>query len=165
MRARRFIVGAVVAAGLASFSGAAAASPAPAISGAGVITLPQEYGDVAGDHVLFQLGAHGGPAPAGTFNVVHIDDAGGLYAHISGDITCVSVAGGIAVTSGVIRRAWFRDFPGSLVVGTAVAVTVADDGRNDALGFDFEFFEGSEIGPCEALPPVMRLARGNFTVR
>jgi hypothetical protein len=96
---------------------------------------------------------------------VHVDDAGGLYAHAVGDITCVSVSDGVAVTTGIIRQAWFRDFPGSLVVGTAVAITVADHGRNDALGFDFEFFEGREILPCEAVPPVIRLARGNFAIR
>ena len=65
-----------------------------------------------------------------------------------GDITCVSVSEGFAETTGIIRHAWFRDFPGSLVVDSAVAITVADNGRNDALGFDFEFFEGREILPC-----------------
>jgi hypothetical protein len=130
-----------------------------------MITLPQAYGDVAGDQVLFQLRAQGGQAPPGRFNVVHVDNAGGLYAHAVGDITCVSVSDGVAVTTGIIRHAWFRDFPGSLVVDTAVAITVADNGRNDALGFDFEFFEGREILPCEAVPSVIRLARGNFTIR
>ena len=165
MRVRRFLVGAAVAAGLVAFSGAAAASPAPFVSGAGMITLPPEYGDVAGDWVLFQLRAQGGQAPSGTFNVVHLDDAGGLYAHAVGDITCVSVSDGIAVTTGIIRHAWFRDFPGSLVVNTGVAITVADNGTSDALGFDFEFFEGREILPCEPLPPVIPLTRGGFAIR
>ena len=165
MRARRFFVGAAVAAGLASFSGAAVASPAPSISGAGMVSLPSEYGDVAGDQVLFQLRAQGGQAPSGTFNVVHIDDAGGVYAHVVGDITCVSASDGIAVTTGIIRHAWFRDFPGSLVVNTGVAITVADDGTSEALGFDFEFFEGREILPCEAMPPVIPVTRGRFTIR
>jgi len=165
MRTRRFLVGAAVVAGLGSFGGAAAASPGPSVSGAGIITLPPEYGDVAGDQVLFQLQAQGGQVPSGTFSVVHVDDAGGLYAHLVGDITCVSVSDGVAVTTGIIRRAWFRDFPGSLVAGTAVAITVADNGRNDAIGFDFEFFDGREILPCEAVPPGIRIARGNFTIR
>ena len=165
MRARRFLAGAAVVAGLGSFGGAAAASPGPAVSGAGVITLPPEYGDVAGDQVLFQLQTRGGQAPSGTFSVVHIDDAGGLYAHAVGDITCVSVSDGVAVTTGIIRHAWFRDLPGSLVVDTAVAITVADNGTNDALGFDFEFFDSREIPPCDTVPPVIRLARGNFTIR
>ena len=164
MGARRFLVGAAVAAGLASFSGAAAASPAPSVSGAGMITLPSEYGDVAGDQVLFQLRAQGGQAPSGTFNVVHIDDTGGLYAHVVGDITCVSTSDGIAVTTGIIRHAWFRDFPGSLVAGTAVAITVAANSTNDALGFDFEL-DGRDILPCEPLPPVIPLTRGGFTIR
>ena len=164
MRARRFLVGAAVAAGLASFSAAAVASPAPSVSGAGIISLPPEYGDVAGDQVLFQLWTRGGQAPSGTFNVVHIDDAGGLYAHVVGDITCVSVSDGIAVTTGIIRHAWFREFPGSLVVNTGVAITVADNGTSDALGFDFEFFDGRTIVTCEPLPPVIPLARGRFTI-
>ncbi len=130
-----------------------------------MITLPPEYGDVAGDQVLFQLRTQGGQTPSGTFNIVHIDDDGGLFAHLTGDITCVSVADGIAVTTGIIRHAWFRDFAGALVVDTAVAITVADNGRNDALGFDFEFREGREILPCEAVPPAIRIARGSFTIR
>ena len=130
-----------------------------------MITLPSEYGDVAGDQVLFQLRTQGGQAPSGTFNVVHIDDAGGLYAHVVGDITCVSTSDGLAVTTGIIRHAWFRDFPGSLVVNTGVAITVADNGTSDALGFDFEFFDGREILPCEPLPPVIPLTRGRFTIR
>ena len=165
MRARRFVASAVVVVGLAGLGGTAAAFPAPYVSGAGMITLPPEYGDLAGDQVLFQLRTQRGPAPSGTFNVVHIDDAGGLYAHVVGDITCVSVADGIAVTTGVIRHAWFRDFPGSLVVDTDVAITVADNGLNDALGFNFEFFDGEEILPCDAVPPVIPVARGNFTIR
>ena len=130
-----------------------------------MITLPPAYGDLAGDQVLFQLRARGGHAPSGTFNVVHIDDAGGLYAHVVGDITCVSASDGIAVTTGIIRHACFRDFPGSLVVNTGVAITVADDGTSEALGFDFEFFEGREILPCEAMPPVIPVTRGRFTIR
>ena len=43
-----------------------------------MITLPPEYGDLAGDQVLFQLRAQGVQAPSGTFNIVHLDDAGGL---------------------------------------------------------------------------------------
>ena len=130
-----------------------------------MITLPSEYGDVAGDQVLFQLRAQGGQAPSGTFNVVHLDDAGGLYARIVGDITCVSASDGVAVTTGIIRQAWFRDFPGSVVVNTGVAITVADSGTSDALGFDFEFFNSREILPCEPLPPVIALTRGRFTIR
>jgi hypothetical protein len=165
MRTRRFLVGAAVVVGLASFSGAAAASPGPSVSGAGMITLPPEYGNEAGDQVLFQLQAQGGETPWGTFNVVHVDDSGGLFAHVVGDIACVSVSDGVAVTTGIIRHAWFRDFPGALVVNTGVAITVADNGKNDALGFDFEFFEGEEILPCDAVPPVIRLARGAFAIR
>ncbi len=165
MRTRRFLVGAAVVAGLASFSGAAAASPAPSVFGAGMITLPPEYGDVAGDQVLFQLRTRGGQAPSGTFNIVHLDDVGGLYAHVVGDITCVSASDGVAVTTGIIRHAWFRDFPGSLVVNTGVAITVADNVTSDGLGFDFEFFDGRKILPCEPLPPVIPLIRGGFTTR
>ena len=165
MRARRFLAGAAVVAGLGGLGGAAAASPGPAVSGAGMITLPPEYGDVAGDQVLFQLRAQGGQTPSGTFTVVHIDAAGGLYAHAVGDITCASVSDGVAITTGTIRHAWFRDFPGSLVVGTAGAIAVADNGTSDAMGFDFEFFDGREILPCEPLPPVIPLTRGRFTIR
>ena len=165
MRARQFFASAAVVAGLAGSGGAAAASPAPSVSGAGMVTLPPEYGDEAGDQVLFQLRTQGGQTPSGTFSVVHIDDAGGLFAHLVGDITCVSVADGIAVTTGIIRHAWFRDFPGSLVVGNAAAITVADNGKNDALGFDFEFSEGRKILPCDAVPTLIRLTRGSFTIR
>ncbi len=166
MRARRFLASAIVVVGLVGFTGTAEAVPGPSVSGAGMIILPPEYGDLAGDPVLFQLRAQVGQAGSGTFHVVHLDDAGGLYAHVVGDITCVSVSDGIAVTTGIIRRAWFRDFPGSVVVDTNVAITVADNGRNDAIGFDFEFFDDdSVIPPCADVPPGIPVARGNFTVR
>lgn len=164
MRVRRFIAGAAAAASLASLGGAAAASAAPSVSGAGKITLPPQYDDVAGDQVLFRLRTQGGQTPSGTFHIVHMDDDGGLFARLTGDITCVSISGGIAATTGFIRHAWFRDFPGSIVVDTAVAITVADNGRNDALGFDFAFREGREILPCEVVPPAIRLAAGGFTI-
>jgi len=164
MRARWLVVAAGVMVGLVGLGGSVSASPAPSINGSGTITLPAEYGDFAGDPVIFQLQAQGGVSASGRFNVVHLDDAGGLYAHVVGDVTCVSVSEGIAVTTGIIRHAWFRDFPGSQVVDMAVAITVADRGRSDALAFDFEFF-GSDIAPCGAISRFIPIDRGNFTVR
>ena len=81
-----------------------------------------------------------------------------------GEVTYVSVVDGVAVTFGVIQRAWFRDFPGWDVAGTAAAITVADRGANDLLGFDFEFF-GSPITPCGKVEPFVSVDHGNFTVR
>lgn len=126
-----------------------------------MIILPS--GPRAGDQLLFQLRAEGGQAQSGTFRVVHIDDGGGLFATVAGDITCVHVDSGIAVTTGIIRQAWFRDFDASGFVGTDVAITVADEGSNDTLGFDFQFLDGVAIPACEKVPPVHPLV-GNFII-
>jgi len=163
MRVRTlFMVGVTVA--LVGFGGGANASSAPSVNGSGVITLPADYGDFAGDTVLFQLQTYVGGAAVGRFNVVHLDEAG-LYARIVGDLTCVTVANGLAVTTGIARHVFIRDVPGaSEAEGTAIAITVADRGTHDALGFDFEFF-GSEIQPCGAITRVIPLAQGDFVVR
>jgi len=152
--------------GIIAFSGGASASSGPSVHGGGMVTLPAQFDDLAGDPVYFQLQAHGvGEAAAGRFNVVHLDDAGGLYAHAVGDVTCLSVVGGVASATGIIRHAWFRDFPGSSVVGMAVAITVADNGSEDALGFHFEFFGEPTIAPCADVTPFVAVDRGNFAVR
>lgn len=158
---------AMIAAGFVVFGPAAAARAAavPAVGGSGVIILPPSLGDVAGDPVQFSLFATGsGPSARGTFTVVHVDDAGGVYAYGVGDITCASFANGVASTTGVFRQSWFRDFPGWNVNGTAAAITVADRGTSDALGFDYEFL-GSTITPCQDVPPVLPVVRGDFIVR
>ncbi len=147
------------------FASSAGAAPALSMNGAGMVTLPSWFEDVAGDRVVFELNTQGsGELATGRFSVVHLDDQGGLYAYASGEVTCVSVVDGVAVTTGVIRRAWFRDFPGWDVAGTAVAITVVDRGTNDVLGFDFEFFESS-ITPCGKVEPFVSVDHGNFTVR
>lgn len=169
MRARRFVTAVSVTAVGVMVSGIGVGGEAwairqPAVRGAGTVILPPAFGDFAGDPVSLQVHAAGsGTAAAGRFSVVHRDDAGGLYARAHGEITCMTVADGVAVTTGVIRHAWFRDFPGSSVEGSAVAITVADDGPRDVIGFDFEFF-GSTIVPCGAVPPFLVVERGNFTV-
>ena len=168
MRVRRFLTATVVAVGVLGFGGGADAAPTQSVHGSGMVTLPYDFDDAAGDTVRFQVQAQGGDgATRGTFNVVHLDDAGGLYAHAVGDVRCVVVSGGVAYTTGIIRRAWFRDFPGWNVNGTAVAITIADGGRrNDALGFDFEFF-GRTIEACQnrQVPGLLPVEAGDFTVR
>ncbi len=131
----------------------------------GFITLPPAAGELAGDPIRFSVYAIGnGESARGSFAIVHLDDAGGLYAYVVGDITCASFAGDVAMTTGVIRGSWFRDFPGRDVSGTDVAITVADRGADDALGFDYEFL-GSTITPCEERTPVFPIERGGFAVR
>jgi hypothetical protein len=165
---RRFmaaIAAASVAAGLLGAGSVAAAAPLPGVAGAGKVTLPAWFGDAAGDSVVFALQARGSGAGAtGTLTVVHIDDAGGLYAQAKGDVTCLTVAGGRAVATGIVRQASFRDFPWD-VSGTAFAITVDDRGTDDRLGFDFEFFEGSTIPPCAVVEPFAAVEAGNFNVR
>jgi len=160
MWARRIVAAVVVVVSLVGFGGSANAAPAMAVNGSGMVVLPPEYGEFAGDPVWFQLHTSGA---SGRFDVVHLDEAG-LYAHVTGDVTCVSVSEGVAVTTGIVRHAYFRDFPGSEAVDMAVAITVADGGTNDAISFDFEFF-GSTISPCQAITPVIPVTRGNFVIR
>lgn len=170
MHVWHFLAAAAVTVGSISPGGAAEAAPTPSVHGSGMVTLPAPIfdDDVAGDPVRFQLQAQGaGPATRGTFNVVHLDDAGGLYAHVMGDVTCLSVVDGVAYTTGIIRKAWLRDYPDLDLEGTAAAITVADRGTaTDVIGFNFEFF-GSTIQPCQNhdVDPFLPIETGNFTVR
>lgn len=168
MRAGRFLMAAGVIAGVIVTGGRAEAATPSSVHGSGRVTLPSEFGDFVGDPVRFTLQARDrNGATQGTFNVVHLDDAGGMYAHIVGDVTCVSVADGVAYTTGIVRKAWLRDSPGIDLQGTAAAITVADGGMaNDVIGFDFEFFE-STIQPCQnrSVPPFLPVETGGFTVR
>jgi hypothetical protein len=70
----------------------------------------------------------------------------------------------VAVTTGVIRHSTFTEFPDWNLAGKKVAITVADGGSSDAVGFDFEFFR-STIHPCGSIPTFMPVEQGNFTVR
>ncbi len=165
MRTRRFAAAVVGLLGLLGATSPAGATPGPSLHGSGSVTLPAGFDDAAGDSVRFVVNARGsGDQATGTFNVVHLDDAGGLYAHLLGEVTCLSVVDGVAVTTGIVQRAWFRDFPGWDITGTAAAITVADGGVTDVLGFDFEFLMHS-ITPCGRVEPFVVLEKGSFTVR
>lgn len=170
MLAWRFVVAAAVTVGWLTPGTAAEAAAAPSVHGSGRVILPAPFfdADVAGDPVRFQVQAQGqGVAARGTFNVVHLDDEGGLYAHIVGDVTCLNVVRGVAYTTAIIRKAWLREYPDLNLQGTAAAITVSDGGTTtDVLGFDFEFF-GRPVQPCESLDvqPFLPVDSGNFTVR
>ena len=165
MRTRRFAAAVVGLLGLLAATSPAGATPGPSLHGSGSVTLPVGFDDATGDSVRFVVNARGhGDQATGTFTVVHLDDAGGLYAHLVGEVTCLSVVNGVAVTTGIVQRAWFRDFPGWDITGTAAAITVADGGVTDVLGFDFEFFMHS-ITPCGRVEPFVVVEKGNFTVR
>ncbi len=151
--------------GLVGAAGTADAAPGPSVTGGGTGTLPPAFGEFAGDPVHFVVQARGvGTDGRGHFTVVHRNESGGLYGQFTGDITCVSVTGSVAVTTGVIRHSTFADFPDWNLAGQKVAITVADGEPNDAIGFDFEFF-GSTIDPCESVLTFMPVEHGNFTVR
>lgn len=169
MHAWRLLVAAAVTVGSITPGSAAEAAPAPSVHGSGRVILQAPFfdPDVAGDPVRFQVQAQGqGMAAQGTFNVVHLDDEGGLYAHIEGDVTCLSVVGGVAHTTGIIRKAWLREYPDLNLQGTAAAITVSDGTTSDVLGFDFEFL-GSTIQPCQHhdVHPFLPVESGGFTVR
>lgn len=165
MLGRRFAAAAVGFLGLVGSTSPAAALPGPSLHGSGAVTLPAGFDESTGDHVRFVVNARGsGEQATGTFNVVHLDDTGGLYAHLLGDVTCLAVVDGVAVMTGIVRRAWFRDYPGWDVTGTAAAITVADGDVHDMLGFDFEFFEHS-ITSCGRVEPFVVVEKGNFIVR
>ena len=170
MRAWRVLVAAAVTVGWLTPGAAAEAVPAPSVRGSGWVVLPAPLfdEDVAGDPVRFQVQAQRrGGAAEGTFNVVHLDDQGGVYAHIEGEVSCLSVVGGVAYTTGIIRKGWLRDYPDLNLRGTAAAITVSDGTKkNDVIGFDFEFFERT-ILPClnHDVQPFLPVEPGGFTVR
>jgi len=125
MRTRRFAAAVVGLLGLLAATSPAGATPGPSLHGSGSVTLPVGFDDATGDSVRFVVNARGhGDQATGTFTVVHLDDAGGLYAHLVGEVTCLSVVNGVAVTTGIVQRAWFRDFPGWDITGTAAAITL-----------------------------------------
>ncbi|MET9023061.1 hypothetical protein ABZV93_24065 [Actinopolymorpha sp. NPDC004070] len=122
----------------------------------------------AGDRVRFDIDAHGNPMDtAGTFKVFHgVGTTDEARAEFEGDITCLTVAGPVAVATGVITDG-YAHFPGRDnpdVTGTKVSFTVLDQGGHDRMYWAWEF-ANAPINECTGLAPMFRPSHSNFRVR
>lgn len=139
---------------LAGLPSAAAASP-PQVrgQGSGVYLHPP----FTGDRVDIVLEAHGG---SGHFDVTHFDKFGKVFDHLSGLVTCLSVKGTSAFTSGTITSAQAPELAGDLV-GKSLAITIVDDGNGDFVGISLPL---DRMQPCSPWPLNMVIDRGGYTI-
>jgi hypothetical protein len=148
----------VVLAGLgflpAGLSSAAAAAP-PQVKGEGSgIYLAPPF---AGDRIDITLEAGGG---SGHFDVIHHDKLGNTFGRLSGLVTCLSLRGKSAFTSGIITAGQGPKVVGELV-GKALAITIVDDGAVHLAGVSFPL---DRIPPCSPWPLNMLIDRGGYTI-
>ena len=134
---------------------AAVASPTPQVrgQGSGVYLHPP----FTGDRVDIALDAQGG---GGRFEVTHVDKFGKVFDHLLGVVTCVSVKGTSAFTSGTITAAEAPELAGDLV-GKSLAITIVDDANGDLVGLSFPL---DQISPCSPWPLNMVIDRGSYTI-
>lgn len=148
---------------LAGASPAAPPAPQePRLHGSAGGTLPNAFGQWAGDDVAFDIDVRG---LTGSFDVSHMKPDGGFVAEFNGDITCLAVGGPVAVATGVITEGT-ADIPGKGVTdltGQKVAFTVLDDGRHDRFFWQWEFL-GAPINDCQGTAPVWDPSWGGFKV-
>ncbi|WP_431904596.1 hypothetical protein [Nonomuraea sp. bgisy101] len=147
---------------------ASADKPEPRVSGSMSGTLPKEFGPWAGEPVKFTINAHGRPAGVkGTFKVFHDRiDGSKPVGDFEGKITCLAVAGEVAVATGVITKGYVNilDKPTEDVTGKKVSFTVHDNGRDDRIFWIWEFM-GAPVNDCQGTAPAFKPARGDFTIR
>lgn len=148
------IAGPVLAMAAAGPAGAGAAGPS--VQGGGSGPLDQ-------DRVGITISARGeGTDATGRFTVEH-HTPDGLFAHLAGDVDCLSVSGSTAVVTGTIRNGF--DGLGVDPVGERVSFRVTSGSGNE-VGLDVSFFSGHAIEPCTADPVVvLTIGRGTFTIR
>jgi hypothetical protein len=148
-------VGLAAAAFLLAGLPAAAAAPNPQVrgQGSGVYLHPP----FTGDRVDIALDAQGA---SGRFEVTHVDKFGKVFDHLLGVVTCVSVSGATAFTSGTITAAEAPELAGDLV-GKSLAITIVDDGNGDLVGLSFPL---DQMSPCSPWPLNMVIDRGSYTI-
>ncbi|KAB8197546.1 hypothetical protein FH608_003065 [Nonomuraea phyllanthi] len=154
---------------LAAPAGATAPKPPSySLSGTATGTLPESFGQWAGDKVRFTIDAKStGGRTEGTFDVLHAGKPGEPAAgDFEGKITCLVAADGFAVATGVISkgRATLPGQPAKDVTGQKVSFTVHDKGRRDTMYWMWEFL-GAPINDCEGTAPLFRPSTSSFKVK
>jgi len=139
---------------LAGLSSAAAAAP-PQVKGhgSGIYLTPPFVGDRI--DITVEADARGGH-----FDVIHFDKLGHMFGRLSGPVTCLSVKGTSAFTSGVITAIQAPKVVGE-VVGRALAITIVDDEAVPLVGVSFPL---DGIPRCSPWPLNMLIDRGGYTI-
>jgi hypothetical protein len=150
----------------------ATADPATtvSVSGSGHGLLPADRFPMwAGDPVTLALDAHAAPQPenpwhaTGRWQALHTRPDGSLYAAFGGTIDTLTAAGSLAVLNGVIT---WKDNPGNPdlpMIGTPVALSVADRPDGDRVGFVWGF-AGEPVAPGQAHVPFFTLDQSTLSV-
>lgn len=133
-------------------SAVAASPPQVRGQGSGIYLYPP----FTGDRVEIALESSG---TSGRFAVTHFDKLGNVFDQLSGTITCVSITGNTASTTGTITAATPIPVIGD-VSGKAFAITVVDNGDQDLVGVSYPL---DEIAPCTSWPVNTVIDRGGFT--
>ncbi|HEY2062761.1 MAG TPA: hypothetical protein VGH57_30620 [Amycolatopsis sp.] len=157
---------------LACGSAVATADTAPAsVTGSAHGVLPGDrFPSWGGDPVTLSLDAHAAPSPGdpshatGTWQAVHTRPDSSLYAAFGGTITTLSAAGSLAMLNGVITWKDNPANPGLPMVGTPVALSVADRPDGDRVGFVWGFF-GEPVAAGQAHVPFFALDESTLSVR
>ncbi|MEO3795158.1 hypothetical protein ABGB14_33515 [Nonomuraea sp. B10E15] len=155
---------------LAGPAGAVTAPEAPMYSlrGSASGTLPESFGQWAGDKVRFAIDARSdGAKTRGTFDVFHAGKPGEpAVGEFQGRISCLVAADGIAVATGVITKGHVTigDKPAMDVSGKKVSFTVHDKGRRDTMFWMWEFL-GAPVNDCQGTVPVFRPSKSSLKVK
>ncbi|MEO3802311.1 hypothetical protein [Nonomuraea sp. B1E8] len=155
---------------LATPAGAVTASGAPAYSlrGSASGTLPESFGQWAGEKVRFTIDARSdGGKTRGTFDVFHAGKPGKpTVGDFQGKISCLVAADGIAVATGVITKGHVTigDKPAMDVSGKKVSFTVHDKGRRDTMFWMWEFL-GAPINACQGTVPLFKPSKSSLKVK
>jgi hypothetical protein len=149
----------------------AAGPPGSAISvtGGAIGHLPGDrFPQWAGHQVRLSIDAHATDGDAsqavGTWSAVHSELDGRLHATFGGTIDALVAAGSLAVMHGVVTWADNPSNPTLQMVGTPVAISVADRSSGDRVGFTWGF-AGEPVQTLQAHVPFFALEQSSLTVR
>ena len=144
--------------------------PPGSLVGTATGTLPESlFGDTfGGDRVRFDIDAHGNPmSTTGSFRVFHgVGATAKAKAEFEGNITCLTVAGPVAIATGVITHG-YAHYPGlddPDVAGKKVSFTVLDHGNHDRMYWAWEF-AFAPVTDCMGIAPLFQPSHGGFRVR
>jgi hypothetical protein len=162
---QRLMILLVAVASALALTGAAFASPGPdhSVTGGGTFFTSL----FPGDRVTVALTARTLPdgSPQGRFTLVHHLPKGPVFARFSGDVTCLTVVGQTAFTSGVITQGETELAHDVDLTGETVAMTIVDGNGADLFALDASFLGSHTIPPCQPGVLLETMDTGNFVVR
>jgi len=161
-----------ITAGLFAAIPTATADPASSVSsvtGQAIGHLPGDrFPPWAGHQVRLSIDAHavaaGATRAVGTWSAVHDELDGSLHAAFGGTIDALAAAGSLAIMHGVVTWADNPSNPTLQMIGTPVAISVADQPSGDRVGFTWGF-AGEPVQTLQAHVPFFTLDHSSLTVR